>query len=98
MGETLRLRLRFTKRAAAQIDAALAYLGERSPHGADNVGERIRALLALLTEYPKAGRLTTRAGIRRLPANPYPYLIDYRADDTEIVVLRFRHATRVPAP
>ncbi|MDI3564507.1 hypothetical protein OWC48_29335 [Bradyrhizobium sp. Arg816] len=31
-----------------------------------------------------------------MPVNPYPYLIDYRVTETEIVIMRFRHAARRP--
>jgi toxin ParE1/3/4 len=50
----------------------------------------------LLQERPYAGRATSRPGVRRLPTNPYPYLIDYRVGENEIVVLRFRHSVRRP--
>ncbi|MGO8739976.1 type II toxin-antitoxin system RelE/ParE family toxin [Rhodoblastus sp.] len=49
-----------------------------------------------MTEQPHAGQATTRPGIRRLPANPYPYVIDYRITDAEIVIFRFRHSARKP--
>ncbi|WP_311985939.1 type II toxin-antitoxin system RelE/ParE family toxin [Bradyrhizobium canariense] len=52
--------------------------------------------MALLQAHPYAGRPTTRAYVRRLPVNPYPYLIDYRVTVTEIVIMRFRHAARRP--
>ena len=50
----------------------------------------------LLKAHPFAGRQTTRAYVRRLPVNPYPYLIDYRVTETEIVIMRLRHAARRP--
>ncbi|WP_347336755.1 type II toxin-antitoxin system RelE/ParE family toxin [Bradyrhizobium neotropicale] len=68
----------------------------RSPQGAVHVRDRIVALIALLQDHPYAGRQTTRAYVRRLPVNPYPYLIDYRVTATEIVIMRFRHAARRP--
>ena len=49
-----------------------------------------------LQDHPYAGRPTTRPGVRRLVTHPYPYLIDYRVTDTEIIVQRFRHAARRP--
>jgi toxin ParE1/3/4 len=88
--------VRYTKRALAQIDKALTYIETRSPHGAGHVRDRIVALIALLQDHPYAGRPTTRAYVRRLPVNPYPYLIDYRVTATEIVIMRFRHAARRP--
>jgi plasmid stabilization system protein ParE len=51
-------------------------------------------LVGLLEAHPQAGRNTSRSGVRRLVATPYPYLIDYRVAETEVVVMRFRHAAR----
>ena len=90
------MKVRYTKRAAAQIAAALDYIAAQSPQGAVNVAGRIKVLVDLLRDHPEAGRSTTRPGVRRLAANPYPYLIDYRVTATEIIVLRFRHAARRP--
>ena len=90
------MKVRYTKRALAQIDQILTYIEAHSPQGAGHVRGRIVALIALLETYPHAGRTTTRAYVRRLPVNPYPYLIDYRVTETEIVIMRFRHAARRP--
>jgi toxin ParE1/3/4 len=90
------VKVRYTKRALAQIDQILTYIEAHSPQGAGHVRGRIVALIALLETYPHAGRTTTRAYVRRLPVNPYPYLIDYRVTETEIVIMRFRHAARRP--
>jgi plasmid stabilization system protein ParE len=90
------VKVRYTKRALAQIDQVLTYIDARSPQGATHVRDRIVALIALLGDHPYAGRQTTRAYVRRLPVNPYPYLIDYRVAETEIVIMRFRHAARRP--
>jgi plasmid stabilization system protein ParE len=88
--------VRYTRRALAQIDQALTYIESRSPQGAGHVRDRVVALIALLQDHPYAGRQTSRANVRRLPINPYPYLIDYRVTATEIVIMRFRHAARRP--
>jgi toxin ParE1/3/4 len=90
------VKLRYTKRAVAQITTALDYVAERSPQGARNIRDRLENLFTLLQEQPHAGHTTDRPGVRRLVTVPYPYLIDYRATTTEIVVLRFRHAARRP--
>jgi plasmid stabilization system protein ParE len=88
--------VRYTRRALAQIDNALTYIESRSPQAASHVRDRIVALIALLQDHPYAGRQTSRRNVRRLPVNPYPYLIDYRVTATEIVIMRFRHAARRP--
>jgi plasmid stabilization system protein ParE len=56
----------------------------------------LQIVLMLLRDHPQAGRPTGRRGVRRLATHPYPYLIDYRVTDTEIIVQRFRHAARRP--
>ncbi|WOH79269.1 type II toxin-antitoxin system RelE/ParE family toxin [Bradyrhizobium sp. BEA-2-5] len=88
--------LRYTRRALVKIDRALAYIEARSPQGAVHVRDRILTLVTLLHEQPRAGRPTSRPGVRRLSATPYPYLIDYRVTPTEIIIMRFRHAARRP--
>jgi toxin ParE1/3/4 len=90
------VKIRYTRRALAQIDQVLTYIEARSPQGAVQVRDRIMALVTLLQEHPYAGRATSRPNVRRLPANPYPYLIDYRVTATEIVIMRFRHTARKP--
>ena len=96
MGKARAVNVRYTRRALTQIDEVLTYIESQSPQGASHVRDRIVALVALLEAHPHAGRVTTRAYVRRLPVNPYPYLIDYRVTATEIVIMRFRHAARRP--
>ena len=51
------MRLRYTKRAARQIDKALDYVSERSPQGAARVQERLVAVLTLgVTALPESKR------------------------------------------
>ena len=96
MGKAWAVKVRYTKRAAAQIAAALDYVAAQSPQGAGRISDRLQVLMMLLQNHPQAGRPTTHPGRRRIAPNPYPYLIDYRVTDTEIIILRFRHAARRP--
>jgi toxin ParE1/3/4 len=90
------LRLRYTKRAAGQIDEALDYVAARSPQGAVRVRERLLAVVTLLQLHPHAGHATSHAGVRRFRLAPYPYFIDYRVVGDDLIVMRFRHAARRP--
>jgi plasmid stabilization system protein ParE len=54
------VKIRYTRRALAQIDQGLTYIGARSPQGAVQVRDRIMALVTLLQEHPYAGRATSR--------------------------------------
>jgi plasmid stabilization system protein ParE len=91
------VRLRYTKRALAQIDEALSYIRDRSPLGAHSVRSRLLAIISLVQQHPRAGTVTNRPGVYRLWIHPYPYSIDYRVTDQEIIVQRFRHTARRPA-
>lgn len=96
MGQARPVKLRYTSRALWEIDAAIGYLRQRSPSGADNVALRIHQIIGLLTERPLAGAATTRKLTRRFVVNPYPYCIFYRVHKDEIIILRFRHTARKP--
>jgi toxin ParE1/3/4 len=89
-------RLRFTLPAAKQIARVLDYIDERNPQGARNVEDRIQQMMHLLLEHPDTGSPTSRAGMRRIVALPYPYAIYYRASEEEIVIHGVRHTGRRP--
>ena len=91
------MKLRYTLRAAAELDEVLAYIDERSPLGARHVKTRIQEMMALLLLHPHAGSLTSKRGLRRVIVYPYPYLIFYRATETEIIIHGVRHSARHPS-
>ena len=90
------MRLRVTRRAAPQIEKALAYIEADSPQGANQVRARIQTLFRLLGQHPYAGQATDLPGVRRLTLSPYPYLVFYRVTETEVIIQRMRHASRRP--
>jgi toxin ParE1/3/4 len=91
------VRLRYTLRAAAELDSVLAYIAGRSPQGALRVQVRIRLIINMLLQHPHAGQLTSKGRLRRMTASPYPYLIVYEATEDEIVIHGVRHSARDPA-
>jgi toxin ParE1/3/4 len=91
------VKLRYTIRAAAELDQVLTSIDRESPQGARHVKQRLHAVINLLLQYPQAGRLTNKGGLRRVVAFPYPYLIFYRATDTEVVIHGVRHSARRPS-
>ena len=91
------MRLRYTRRAAAELDEVLAYIEARSPQGAHRVQARIPVVINLLLRHPLAGQLTSKGRMRRVVAFPYPYLIFYQAADDEIVIHGIRHSARRPS-
>ena len=91
------MKLRYTLRGAAELDQVLSYIEAQSPKGARHVQTRIKAIIELLLQYPRAGRLTSKAGLRRMVVSPYPFLIFYQTTEDEIVIHGVRHTARRPS-
>jgi toxin ParE1/3/4 len=91
------VKLRYTLRAAEELDQVLSYIEERSPQGANHVKARIKAITDLIALHPHSGRLTNMRRLRRVVVHPYPYLIFYTATDNEVVIHGVRHAARRPS-
>jgi plasmid stabilization system protein ParE len=60
------VKIRYTRRAARQLETILAYIGSRSPQGAAHVVDRLDIALAIAAEQPHSGQPTSRPGYRRL--------------------------------
>ena len=52
------MKLRYTLRAAAELDEILTGIAEQSPQGARRVQTRIQVIINLLLQHPLAGQLT----------------------------------------
>lgn len=90
------MKLRYTNRAATELDAVLSSLDLASPQGARRVRKRLQDTIDLLLRYPSAGRLTNKRQLRRITVFPYPYVIFYRASTTGIIIYGIRHTARKP--
>jgi len=75
----------------------LTYIERKSPQGVRRVQARLQAVINLLLQYPRTGRLTGKRGKRRVVASPDPYLIFYEIIDDEIVIHSMRHTARRPS-
>jgi toxin ParE1/3/4 len=91
------VKLRYTLRAAEELDQVLSYIDERSPRGAQQVRARIKTIVDLIALHPHAGQRTNTRGLRRVVVYPYPYLIFYAATNDEVVIHGVRHAARQPS-
>jgi addiction module RelE/StbE family toxin len=97
MGETRPVKVRFTHRAARNLDEILDYIEARSPQGAAHVFDRMEAMLATLAERPEIGVTVPGTTFRRFVVAPYPYLIFYRVTAEAVIIHRIRHAARRPS-
>jgi plasmid stabilization system protein ParE len=88
------LRLSFTPEALAELDEVLTYIADRSPQGAQRVQERLQTIIGFIARHPYAGVKFRKPALRRITAVPYPYLVFYRVEDDEVIIVGVRHAAR----
>ena len=86
----------YAPRALRDLEEISAYLSERSPAGATNVVAAIKASIDALEAFPEMAPTADDAGHRRLPVLRFPYVIFYRIDRNEILILHIRHTSRRP--
>ena len=89
-----RLRVRWLKRALANLDAEAEYIARDSPAAARRVTIAIQQAVDLLAAYPALGRPGRVDGTRELVIPDTPYIIPYRVREGRIEVLRVFHAAR----
>ena len=86
----------YTTRAGADLEAISSFLRRRSPHAADSVIQELRKQIGTLSDFPLKGTPTATVGTRRLTISRYPYLVFYRPEEDTISILHIRHASRRP--
>jgi toxin ParE1/3/4 len=86
----------YAPRALRDLKFISLYLLERNPAGAANVLGAIKSSIETLAFFPQIGRLVDNAGHRRVPVVQYPYVIFYRIEADELLILHVRHTSRRP--
>lgn len=99
------MRIEWLPIAERNRDSQLAYIGERNPWAAIDIGDAIDAAVRRLVDHPRMGRpgrikrtreLVVRT--RELVVVGTPFVIAYRVEPGAVVVLRLFHgAQRWPA-
>ena len=76
----------------------IAYLADRNPWAAIDMGDAIEAAIERLIDYPHTGRPGRIRGTRELVVSGTPYVIAYRIEPGAILIVRLLHgAQRWPA-
>ena len=88
------MRIRYTRRARADLASVLTYLKERSDPGAENVSRALKIAIDLIGRFPEIGRLAGESETRVLPVGGYPYLIYWIVTEDEVRIVHIRHAAR----
>jgi addiction module RelE/StbE family toxin len=90
------MRVRYTLRAQADLEAIFSYIDERSPASASAVRSEIKRRVDQLLDFPLMAPATEMPGVRELSVSRFPYKIYYELRGDEICVLHIRHARRRP--
>jgi plasmid stabilization system protein ParE len=93
------MRIRYSPRAARDLDAIYEYLAERSPRGAFNVMAAIFASIEFIRRNPEAAPTIARlAGMRGTIVGRYRFKVFYRILSSESIVeiVHVRHTSRRP--
>ena len=90
------MKVRYTLRARADLDAIYAYLDRRAPAAARSGKELIERRIASLADFPFMAPETDEKGIRELTIVRYPYQVYYEVQDDEIWIIHIRHTARRP--
>ena len=92
------MKLHFTLRALADLEAIADYLFPKSPQGAARVRTAILESLQNLVQFPNIGRRQTAENVRKLTIRRYRYVIYYSVNDEaeEIVIITIQHGSRQP--
>lgn len=90
------MRLEYTDRAEADLEAIFDYLAKHNPTAAIAVLKAIHERVAALKDFPWSGQPTSRHGVRSVTIRGYPYKAYYRVRPTRILILHVRDARRRP--
>jgi plasmid stabilization system protein ParE len=89
------MRVIWTRAAVRDVQSAHDYLVDFNPTAAMRVAEALYRAGDGLAHFPRRGRPVAGTDMRELVAS-YPFIIRYRVNGDEVVILRVRHSTRRP--
>jgi toxin ParE1/3/4 len=75
-------------------DSQLAYVAEKNPWAAIDMGDAIEAAMQRLADHPQIGRPGRFKGSRELVVGGTPYVIAYRIEADALVILRLLHGAQ----
>lgn len=88
------MKVRYTRRAQADLDAIFSYLDAQAPAAAQSVKSLIERRIALLGEHPLIAPATDLPGVYELSVIRYPYKVYYEVEGDEVWILHIRDARR----
>lgn len=90
------LSIRFLPEARAEFDVAVDWYEQRQAGLGATFLQRVEAALNLIANQPGAGRVVHRDA-RQVVVAKFPYVVVYRVDAAEVIVISVHHTSRDPA-
>jgi toxin ParE1/3/4 len=90
------MKVRYTRRAQADLEAIFAYLDARAPAAALSVKSTIERRIAQLETFPLMAPETDLPGVHELTIIRYPYKLYYEVSSGEVWIVHIRDARRRP--
>lgn len=84
----------WTRLALGDLAEARSYIAADNPGAAANLAHRVIEAVAVLSGFPEAGRQGRHPATREFSVTGTPYLIVYRADRDNVVILRVLNGNR----
>ena len=88
------MRVKWLKRALANLDAEGEYIAQDSLKSAYKVVSKIHHSVNQLNQFPAMGRAGRVHGTRELVIPGLPYIIPYRVRNGDVEILRVFHTSR----
>ena len=88
------MRIRWLDQAVADLVAVRNYLAQDNPSAVSEVAQSIRQAVAILTDYPAAGRSGRVPNTRELMVTGTAYILPYRVRGGVVEILRVLHGAR----
>lgn len=88
------MRIRWTPKASAQLEAIHDYLADKSREAAEMLIERIDSAINVLELYPEIGRPGRIQETRELIVTNTPYIVFYRIRHENIHILAIIHGAQ----
>jgi toxin ParE1/3/4 len=90
------MKIRFTPRAAADLDDIFAYVAKENPRAAADLVDKITVAVQRLGRFPDLGHATNPAGRQVVTVARTRYRVFYRVRENEVRILTIRHTSRRP--